>query len=87
MMTANGFVMPVRKGDNSPITVISHVSENLRAPLNKDEKVGYLEIQYKGKEVGKVDIISEEEIASEGEIIIKENFFGVLLRCLKKILL
>lgn len=87
MTAVNEFVLPVRKGENSPITVISHISENLRAPLNKGEKVGYLEIQYKGKEVGKVDVISEEEIALEGEIIIKENFFSVLLRCLKKILL
>ena len=86
MTAAEDFVIPLRESGGNTIDVISHISQDLAAPINAGEKVGYLEIRYDGKTVGSVDVVSESDIMENGNIEIGNSFYAHFRRVTEKLL-
>ncbi len=85
-VTADSFTMPFREGRMKKVNVTAHMADDLAAPINAGEKVGYMEITYGGETIGSVDIISEEDIYvddNSGNYKFKNSFFNVFIRVLK----
>jgi D-alanyl-D-alanine carboxypeptidase (penicillin-binding protein 5/6) len=83
---ADSFFVPMKKDGSSNCEAIIHMAQNINAPINKGEKAGYVEIKYNGKNIGSVDIVSEEDISGEDSIEPKNEFFGFLIRFFQAIL-
>lgn len=75
MIARNDFTVPLKEHGKTEIEVVTHLAENLTAPINESEKVGYLDILCDGSSVGRVDIISRDEIESIDGIRMKNSFF------------
>lgn len=70
--TANDLEVVVQRGENFEVRK-EVVAANKTAPVQKDEKVGEMIIYQNDKELGRVDLLSEEEVE-------KANIFLRLLR-------
>ena len=68
------------------VEIIRHIPQNIDFPLNEGEKVGYAEIIYDGKAIGKVDIISDSDFKAEGKTKIKNCYMFTFLNLLRNIL-
>ena len=63
-------VLP-NEADDSTIIVKTHFeNETATAPIKKGQKLGYAEIIYAEKVIGKVDLIANEDIQSSGLLYI-----------------
>lgn len=56
------------KADGKNITKEIHLSENISAPLEYNEKVGYIEFLLNGEPVERVDIVTNEKVERKGLI-------------------
>lgn len=75
MIAKNDFTIPLKEHGKTEIEVVTHMAENLDAPINEAEKVGYLDVLCDGNSVGRVDVISHDEIESIKGIQIKNSFW------------
>ncbi len=85
-VAAEDFIVPLKKNIRENIEVVSHIAEDLSAPVNAGEKVGYIEIKCDGHTIGNVDIISEENIFGNDNILMKNSFWDMTARFLKRAL-
>ena len=53
MVAASDFTIPFKEHQKTQVEVISHISNDLQAPINQGEKVGWLEIVCDGVSIGK----------------------------------
>lgn len=86
MVAASDFTIPFKEHQKTQVEVISHISNDLQAPINQGEKVGWLEIVCDGVSVGEVDIISENDIYGVSNIRLKNSFFNSFIRVAKILL-
>ena len=86
MVAASDFTIPFKEHQKTQVEVISHISNDLQAPINQGEKVGWLEIVCDGVSVGEVDIISENDIYGVSNIRLKNSFFSSFIRVAKILL-
>ena len=86
MVAASDFTIPFKEHQKTQVEVISHISNDLQAPINRGEKVGCLEIVCDGVSVGEVDIISENDIYGVSNIRLKNSFFSSFIRVAKILL-
>lgn len=82
-IAAEDFIIPLKESGGGRVEVITHMAKYTKAPINKGEKAGYVEIKYNGVIVGNVDIVSEEDIYGDDEIRTKTDFTGFITRFLK----
>lgn len=85
-VTADSFTMPFHEGEMKKVNVTAHMADDLEAPINAGEKVGYMEITYGDEKIGSVDIISQEDIHVDDDsenYKFKNSFFNVFTRVLK----
>lgn len=85
MIAETNFVVPFKEHSGVSIEMITHIVSPLNAPINKDEKVGYIEIVYNGNVIGKVGIVSESDIYGESEIKMRNSFYKSFVCVVKKI--
>ena len=85
MVAASDFTIPFKEHQKTQVEVISHISNDLQAPINRGEKVGCLEIVCDGVSVGEVDIISENDIYGVSNIRLKNRFFQQLYKSCENI--
>lgn len=78
---AEDFYVPMDKSKKIDINAEINIGEDLKTPINKGEKVGYVRLCYKGEEIGRVDVISDEDIVGVGDMRMKRSF----LACWKNI--
>ncbi|MFQ7290696.1 MAG: D-alanyl-D-alanine carboxypeptidase family protein [Monoglobales bacterium] len=78
---AEDFYIPMPKNKKIEINAEINVENDLKTPINKDEKVGYVALKYKGKEIGRVDVLSSDNIYGVSTIRMKNSF----LECWKNI--
>ena len=83
MVAASDFTIPFKEHQKTQVEVISHISNDLQAPINQGEKVGWLEIVC---DIGEVDIISENDIYGVSNIRLKNSFFSSFIRVAKILL-
>lgn len=78
MIAKEDFTVPLQEYGKTEIEVVTHMAKNLTAPINADEKVGYLDILCDGNSVGRVDVVSRDEIESVDSMQMKNSFFEKL---------
>ena len=74
---AEDCVIPLRDNAKNHINADIHISSNLPAPVNKGEKVGYVEYKCGGELFASVDIVSDEDITSVGKYRLKNSFYEI----------
>lgn len=82
-VSAEDFIVPSEKGVKDKFDVLVNVPD-LRPPINKGEKVGYLLIEYNGREIGKVDVISEADITERERI--RKSFSECIKSSIRKLI-
>lgn len=78
------FSVPMKKNDAVNAEIVLHMIENIKAPVNAGEKVGYAEILCGGASIGKVDIISVNDILQTAPLRMKASFFDHFSKVMKK---
>lgn len=81
------FVVPFRESGQMKVELIMHLASNLTPPINAYEKVGYVEVRVGGKDAGKIDILSEEDIYDMSGLRVSNSFWGTFIGTLRKILI
>ncbi len=61
----NDVDITARKSGESTCEAVLHLSDSLKAPINKNEKVGIVEIKQNGTVIRKEDIIAKNEIKAD----------------------
>lgn len=85
MLASESFTVPLKERGATDIEVVSHMAENLTAPINAGEKVGYLDIICDGTSAGRVDVISENDIMSNGKTVMRNSFLEKLTGIIRKL--
>lgn len=62
IVASRDFIVTLPKGRQSKSTTTIFLDENLRLPILKGQKIGWIEIQVNGKYVGQVDLLAKTEI-------------------------
>lgn len=78
------FSVPMKKNDAMNAEIVLHMIENIKAPVNAGEKVGYAEILCGGASIGAVDIISVNNILQAAPLRMKAGFFDHFSKVMKK---
>lgn len=74
---AQDCVIPLKNNAKTHINANIHISPELPVPVNKGEKVGYVEYSSGGKVYASVDIISDSDITTVGKYRLKNSFYEV----------
>ncbi|MCX7715193.1 MAG: D-alanyl-D-alanine carboxypeptidase [Clostridia bacterium] len=56
------FDVAVRKNKEPDCTIVLHISDRLKAPINKGEKIGVLDIVYKHEIIKTIDLVSSDDV-------------------------
>ena len=86
MVAAGDFTMPFKENGKVNVEVITHMANNLDAPINAGEKVGYLEVCYDGGTIGQVDIISQSDIFDVSGIRLRNSFYSSFIHIVRILL-
>lgn len=83
LLAAEDFVVPSANGVRDDVDVLVNLPD-VQPPINMGEKVGELCIEYKGKEIGKVDIISEDDITEKQKT--RRRFTEFIRKSIRKLI-
>lgn len=72
--------------NNNSFEIIKHIPETVDFPLNKGEKVGYVEIKANGETVGAVDVVAENDFKPEGDVKLKNCFKFTFINILRNLI-
>lgn len=75
LLAAEDFNLLVAKGQNKNIVKKVVADPAINAPVAKGQKCGELVVLRDGKEIGKVDLVANKEIAKAGFITVLQNMF------------
>lgn len=75
---ANDCSRLVSKSDSAQCDSVFTAEENLKAPITKGQKLGSVTFSANGEEVGKVDVLSAEDIDKKGILAIIGDFIAKL---------
>lgn len=73
---SDDFSMLQKKGEESDYSLINKIDEPIKAPIKKGEKIGSIVIQSRGKDIGSVSILADQDIK-------KANIYDYFLKILK----
>ncbi len=73
-------------GNKNDFELIKHIPETVDFPLNKGEKVGYIEIKANGETVGTVDVVAEKNFNPQGNVQVKNCFVFAFLNILRNLI-
>lgn len=62
-LAAEGYDATVLKGASAEADISVKIADRLRAPINKGEKIGKLDISYRGDVIKSIDLIADSDIA------------------------
>lgn len=83
LVAEKDFIVPSEKGVKNNVDISVHIP-GLNPPINQGEKVGYLQIEYNGEQIGKVDIISGQDITEKERI--RKSFSECLRKSIGKLI-
>lgn len=87
MVAAENFSVPLKNKGGYEVDLITHLAQNIKAPINKDEKIGYIEIKIGKEKVGEVDIVSDKDIKHISPMRFRDSFMSQFLGTVKKVLI
>lgn len=70
----------VKKGESTECEVRLHISDEIDAPLNKMEKIGFAEVMQNGEVLERVDLFSKTEIAVVCDEERKNGFYECVIK-------
>ncbi len=82
LVTKNEFAV-FTKGSKNNFDIIRHIPKRIDFPLNKGEKVGYIEIKTNGETIGTVDVVAERDFVPEGGAVVKSCFMFTFINLLR----
>ena len=85
LVAADDFVIPYNGGRHD-INLSLNLPDKIDMPLNKDEKIGFIDIISDGRKVGEVDIIARDDFVPEEKNDIKTCFGFVFRNLIRNIL-
>ena len=65
-------VVPIQKKEIKDVKIIKKFSDNLYAPMNKEQSLGSIEFKINDEKLGEIEIVSDDEIKS---LNFKDYFF------------
>lgn len=86
MVAKEDFTVPLKERGKTEIEVVTHIAENLDAPINEGEKIGYLDILCNGQSAGRVDVVSESDIGNIDKMQLKNSFLERLTGVFRNLL-
>ena len=86
-IAAEDFIIPSLKNAKTDAEAVINMPAVIDAPVNKDEKVGYIQIMFRGNEVGRTDIISAQDICGDEQLVITKSLKTHIINQCKKLLL
>jgi D-alanyl-D-alanine carboxypeptidase (penicillin-binding protein 5/6) len=81
------FIIPSPINKRTEIDLIIHMPEKINGPINKGEKVGYMQVMYNQEEIGTVNIVSESDVIGEERLEVRKSLKGYILEQLKKLMI
>ena len=85
LVTKDGFSVFVN-GNKNKFEIIKHIPGTVDFPLNKGEKIGYLEIKANGESVGTVDVVAQKDFNPNGAVQVKNCFMFSFLNILRNLI-
>ena len=85
LVAADDFVIPYNGGRHD-INLSLNLPDKIDMPLNKDEKIGFIDIISDGRKVGEVDIIARDDFVPEEKNDIKTCFGFIFRNLIRNIL-
>ena len=85
LVAADDFVIPYNGGQHN-INLSLNLPDKMDMPLNKGEKIGFIDIISDGRKVGEVDIIARDDFVPEEKNDIKTCFGFVFKNIIRNIL-
>lgn len=64
---ADGYEATVPKGGNAEADISVKIADRLRSPVNKGEKIGKLDISYRGDVVKSIDLVADSDVWRESD--------------------
>lgn len=86
LVAADDYSVYVNEKNLHNFEIVVNLPDKIDFPLNKDEKVGYLEIKLNGNSLQNIDIIAKNEYVTERETEIKDCYIFTLLNLLRNLL-
>lgn len=74
---AQDCVIPLKDNAKNRINASINIASDLPVPVNKGEKVGYVEYSCNGRVYASVDIISDSDITGVGKYRLKNSFYEI----------
>lgn len=75
---AEDFSRLVKKDDTAETEKRAEICENITAPIKAGEKIGEMIFSRNGSEIGRIDLVSEKEVAKKGIADFMRAFFDLL---------
>ncbi len=73
-------------GEKMDFEIINNIPDTIDFPLNKGEKIGYIEIKANNKEIGTVNVVAKSDFVPDGETKAKNCFWFTMANLLRNIL-
>lgn len=73
-------------GEKNNYEIIQNLPDEIDFPINKGEKIGYLEIRANNKQIGIVDVVAKTDFVPRKTTVIKNCFLFTLTNLLRNIL-
>lgn len=86
LVAAEGYSLCVSGEENHDIEVVTHIPDNIDFPVNRGEKVGYLEVCCKSRTIAKVDVIADNDFMPNTQTRVKNCYKFTLVTLLRNIL-
>ncbi len=84
LVAKNGFSV-FTNGENSDFEIVNNLPSSMDFPVNKGEKVGYIEIKANGESIGRVDIVADGDFVPKGKVKTRACFMFTLVNLIRNI--
>lgn len=86
LVAENEFAVYVSNYGGNGFEVIKHIPKTIDFPLNRGEKVGYIEIKTNGETIGTVNVVAEKDFNPSGDAEVKNCFMFTFLNILRNLI-
>ncbi len=86
LVTAEGYDVCINEKNPHDFQLITHIPKNINFPLNKGEKIGFLEIRLNDRTLRNIDIIVNDDFEPDKDTKAESCFMFTLLTTLRNLL-
>ncbi len=86
LITSKGYDVCINEKSSHNFELVTNIPENIDFPLNKGEKIGFLEVKLNGRVLERIDIISKDNFEPYKETKAETCFMFTLITLLRNLL-